>query len=631
MQLRRAQSRVNAVRMNVAVGLILSLAGVSMAAEDPALMVDVPLPRWAVDPHGVGPQLPPVGRSLFDFLVTDERNGKREYNVPFPYTALIERIEKKLHGPAGAAQVKQVLIPLGRSLQRNAAAPDFFKFPRVVAAIDTEAEAGGDVSMFLKDRVYIGFGEKSAVLEVISYNEAAGRFEFQVVNDYRPGGTPRVAYADRAICISCHQNEALVFSRQNWDETNANPKVARRLKQEGKSFHGVTIERGVDVPFAIDQATNRANLFAVTQLLWREGCGDGEEGDRCRATAFGLALQYRMTGDRDFDAQSQRARFTLNDVLMRRFRTQWPGGLLIPDPDLPNRDPLIEVPHDGAVAPPLNAALDTKGKQLLTRLLENTDIASPFEPLDPRDPMETWSATDRMIATHFVRGLAEFIAVSDARRVDSQLAKLPIDKTNALPAAAGADCAMSIRVIDAQQTRVAFDCAAPANSKLPLKLAGRVYARGGDVTEGSIEVMEIDGSQLNALEVGPGSRLERGAGGWKLKLQARSGTSRARTGTGAVVQDVEVTAPGALRDGSTPQGKARVVLRQDFVRIWQAIDAIREVDRESFGAKPFRRAVVMPALLAQLGEAPGAWCCAAAGDMPPIVDDRTTPAPTTGN
>jgi hypothetical protein len=97
-----------------------------------------------------------------------------------------------------------VLIPLGRSLQRTAAAPDFFRHPRAVVAVTGE----GTGPMRAKDRLFIGYQDTSGLLEVISFNEAAGRFEFQIVRDYRAGGTPRVSYANRNVCIACHQNHA---------------------------------------------------------------------------------------------------------------------------------------------------------------------------------------------------------------------------------------------------------------------------------------------------------------------------------------------------------------------------------------------------------------------------------------
>ncbi|MFL6290379.1 MAG: hypothetical protein ACJ759_05745, partial [Thermoanaerobaculia bacterium] len=173
-------------------------------------------PEWAVDPQEPGASLPPAGRSLFDHLFARE-------GVPFPFAELLARIEQR-------SPLKKVLIPLGRSLQRNAADPEFFRYPRAVVAVDTDG--------VLKDRLYLGYHEKAAVLEVISYNESAGRFEFQLVLDYRPGGAARLVYANRAVCTACHQGGGPLFSRQVWDETNANPEIARLLAAEKRDFYG---------------------------------------------------------------------------------------------------------------------------------------------------------------------------------------------------------------------------------------------------------------------------------------------------------------------------------------------------------------------------------------------------------
>ena len=92
---------------------------------------------------------------------------------------------------------------------------------------------------------------------------------------------------------------APLFSRPLWEETNANERVAARLARERREFHGVTVRRGIDLPDAIDAATDRANWLGVWQRLWSEGCGaDDADGARCRAAAFTLALQYRLTGER---------------------------------------------------------------------------------------------------------------------------------------------------------------------------------------------------------------------------------------------------------------------------------------------------------------------------------------------
>jgi hypothetical protein len=74
-------------------------------------------PAWAVDPAHPGTNLPSTGQSLFDDITAD--------GVPFPFDALVDKIEKKA-GCRPTRGVTSVLVPLGRSLQRAAAAPDFF-------------------------------------------------------------------------------------------------------------------------------------------------------------------------------------------------------------------------------------------------------------------------------------------------------------------------------------------------------------------------------------------------------------------------------------------------------------------------------------------------------------------------
>src|SRR5712691_5548841 len=49
-------------------------------------------PVWAADPANAGESLPPVGRSLFDFLVIDGESAK----VPFPFEALTKKIDSRL-------------------------------------------------------------------------------------------------------------------------------------------------------------------------------------------------------------------------------------------------------------------------------------------------------------------------------------------------------------------------------------------------------------------------------------------------------------------------------------------------------------------------------------------------------
>ena len=198
-----------------------------------------------IDPTEPGTNLPPVGRSLFDFLITKEVNGKKVYDIPLPLSYSVARIESHLHPKQTQPALKRLLIPVNRSLQRRASDGEYFTYPRAVLAVDTETDSTLGLSgMQLKDRLFIGYHEKTGVLEIVSYNEAAGRFEFQIVSDYRAGGTPTVRYANRALCMACHQNQSPIFARPMWDETNVNPKIAALLAHQRRQYHGFPIRQG---------------------------------------------------------------------------------------------------------------------------------------------------------------------------------------------------------------------------------------------------------------------------------------------------------------------------------------------------------------------------------------------------
>ncbi len=374
------------------------LAG--LLAAMPAWPADTPAgPAWVVNPAAPGDHLPPAGGSLFDQLFADGRGG---HALPFPFEKLLARVDAQLVvDPASPLPpAKRVLIPLGRSLQRTAAAPDYFHFPRVVVGVDSPPVAGAPL---LKDRLFIGYLEKSAVLEVISYNEAVGRFEFQLVKDYRAGARPQVFHANRNICFACHQNGAPIFSRALWDETNANPAIAAQLEATGRRFYGIPPGRGVDVPYAIDKAVARANRFALTQRLWRDGCGEGEAGARCRAGLFAAAVRLRLA-----DGRAARPDDTFDATVARPLRasaaSRWPDGLAIGRADLPNRNPL-----QGLAAWPDDAPAR----------VARSHVAARFEPLLPRPPEVWW----RGEAAEAVAGVAEFVVDGDWARVEAALAR----------------------------------------------------------------------------------------------------------------------------------------------------------------------------------------------------------------
>ncbi len=381
---------------------------------------------------------------MFDFML-----GEAGGVVPFPFSSLMKMIER--HSP----HPKTVLIPLGRSLQRTASAPDFFAFPRVVVATDSEPV---DSHLMLKDRLFLGYNEKAGIIEVISYNDAAGRFEFQVVKDYREGGAPKVFHANRAVCFSCHQNAGPIFSRPLWDETNANAQLASRLQETRRDFFGVSPSHGVDRPNELDDATDRANLFALYQLLWQEGC----ENDACRGDLLLDLLQYRLSAKLNPDRWEQ------------EWSARWPQGLALPNADIPNRDPL------------LNAS---------TRLL---DVPANLEALSAREPLQVWFAREG--AARALAGFSELIATSDVTQLDQWLVRQPDrvsryeSRCEFLP---GED-----RVLD-------FKCEGDFIAE------GRLYFEKKWVKKGRVDRLALNGEALRDLQVASGSidglRLRRGS------------------------------------------------------------------------------------------------------------------------
>ena len=555
-------------------------------------------PQVVADPILPGDDLPPRGRSLFDYLVAEQRDGKVVQIVPYPFAALLQRVDAQLRPEPDRKGTPAVLIPFGRSLQREAAAPEFFTYPRaVVAAL---GEPIGSNAIFLKDRLYVGYQEKAGVLEVISYNEEAARFEFQLVTGYRAGGTPRIAYANRAMCTACHQNAAPIFSRQVWDETNANPRIAARLAAQRKDFYGLAIDRGVDVPNAIDNAKLRANRFAVSQLLWSEGCGGNDmAGVRCRAALFAAVLQYRLSGARQFDRQSATYRSDAALQLIRTASMRWPQGLALGNPDIPNRNPLSGFANATSALTPRE----------LARL---ANVTSPYDPLVLRPPLEIRRISSEGDVATFVADLAEFTAEPDVQRLDRELF---------VRASAGtarwqfdAACRVASTRDGKSGQRIEFSCApAPNDSSGVLRVEGRLSLAGSSLAGGVIDRLEIEGQPPTFdIDLRPGRFTARGAT-HSAALVPMRGPLHARHADGSAFERFELEWVGAA-------GRARLQVVDDFAEVRKAIAALAREDLDGkfdgFSNAPFRRARLLPALFAAMGLPTGGWCCIDPTDLP---------------
>ncbi len=547
-----------------------------------------PAPTWVIDPAVPGDNLPPAGRSLFDQLFAVDRNGRASIDLPFPFEALLARLDAQLAGDPGSAlpPAKRVLIPLGRSLQRTAAAPDYFAYPRVVVAVD--AQPASNSAPYLKDRLYIGYQERSAVLEVISYNEGAGRFEFQLVKDYRTGGRPQVVYANRTLCFACHQNGAPIFSRALWDETNANPQAAALLAASGQHFYGIAPERGIDIPYAIDNATERANGFALTQRLWREGCGgDDPAARRCRAGLFAAALRHALSGGQAWVPDAAFAE-TVAAPLRAEAGRRWPGGLAVGDPDLPNRNPL-----QGLNAWPTDDAAR----------IARSHVPARFEPLLPRPPRETWRAGTPEALAALTGGLAEFVSAPDRQRIEAALARQPGIATTRLTV----PCQVAA---SPPASRWSLQCAPPRGQAGPT-LAGSIDLANGRPRSGQLTRLTLPGgtglSNIDLVVSGKATAHD-------ATFTPRLGDRLPRSAAGHALTHLSVQ-----RDAGDPAiGTATLEIREDFAAVDQALSelAAGTAGASLFGPGVFPRQNLFAALLGQLGAPAAPPCCHAAQALP---------------
>jgi len=580
------------------------------AGADTAHNTDADYSSWAVDPTAPGPDVPPSGRSLFDYLVTERIAGKTTYRIPFPFSALVDRIQSTLGQKEYLGGTRIAMIPMGRSLQRSAAAPDFFKYPRIVFAVTGEpALSERDAGALFKDRLYLGYVEKTGMLEVISYNESAGRFEFQLVKDYRPGAQPKVFYANRAICISCHQNHAPIFSQAIWSESNANGKVAALLRAQ-RSDIDLSAQANIDFPDDIDKSTVRANTMVTLQSVWQRGCADARDrlqSQRCRAAALTAILQYGLSGEQDHAADSPGYQSSFVATLARVWRQEWPQGLGMAQSSLPDRNPFGNAGSYYGGGGAEDGALDW---------IAASNVPAQLDPLNPRPAREIWRFAGAMDAYRFIPGWTKFFTADDFRVLDAHL-RQPAGSESARRSVFQAQC--SAVPIAPGATGFKLECASDTATH-GVALAGRFDKQGsGRLTwlnfgpAGSLRDLQFDGEA--ARRAGPA-----------LVLRAVPGKNglAPRLADGRRLASVEIRWPAGAAEAnpSKPiEARFEVVVLDDFEFVRQAIDRLLATQPSLFDDGPLVRAELLRALFSELGIPERSWCCVDDRDMPPALLD----------
>ncbi|MGH8517402.1 MAG: hypothetical protein ACREUE_08070 [Panacagrimonas sp.] len=418
--------------------------------------------------------LPPAGtRSLFDHVLA-QNDG-----LPFPFEKLVAVMQRQ--APEGTKPLA-VMIPLGRSLLKASA--DFHK-PRVVFAADYHADnTPAALGLAPRGQLFLGFTEAASEIEVVSYNELAGRFEFQLVQNYCSGCVPRIVYARRAICQTCHQGGSPIFSVRPWQETNGQIEIASRIVAErgAEPYLAVAPEQPLSSPERIDELTDVGNFINATQRSWLDGCGAA--GGECRRLMLRLALRF-LDDPAAFDPQQADAQ-----ALRKLQAANWPvQGIPVPNNDLANRDPLSE---KQSLRGRLRAMLSRDEPRATVKDNEDLDtfarlpgLPATLDPLTSRAPKKVLTAQD----LDGVFGLAQFFTDADrrlllsaggftwtpvldavARLPEDVFAAQPFSRVKTLQALLSPGVILDVRKDPPARTRPDYCCLATAEMSPPVAI-----------------------------------------------------------------------------------------------------------------------------------------------------------------
>lgn len=573
-------------------------------------------PVWPVSATDPGSSMPKVGRSLFDHLMFEPGRG---FEIPFPISALFNKIEAKTGiSPdlTGKSSIKTALIPVGRSLQRYAADPDFFKYPRAIFAF-TKASAKATKSTFnIRDRLYIAYQEKAEALEVISYNEQAGRFEFQVISDYANGRKPVLEYAERSVCISCHQNHAPIFSTAPWDESGANRIVAKRMAVSGKHRYAVPVKSSFDVTDQLDQSTDRANRIQIFQKIWSDGCAfeEGFEFEvKCRAALLLSSLKYGLSGYAKSGSGSDLAEQAFRKNLVSAFERMWPAGLAESSPDIPNRN------------------LASFLKRIDFNFRELLEPEGKHNPQTARDYKKIWITTNRdaPLLDQVLLGFSRFLTLNDLHVIDETLLKR---RHQAEISTFTGLCLAKTKRVDGPAQKLIVQCNLKNENSVPLELTILLTVEHSKITGGEVQ-NGVLAEKISFYKLHLKNKTPSAAAGidnkFVFSLHQKDTGLTVRLREGDSLDDLKVEFLGGVNKQtaqkisiSVTRYKTSKILDVTIKSMIQKALQVEHLPTDNpLSQKVFQRPLVMNAMRSELGETDQPTCCYQTASMPsPVVE-----------
>ena len=557
----RLDRNTNSRRSTWLLGLILLIAGPAWSA-----------PEWIEHASNPGPDIAAVGQSRFDDLY---RQTDASYRLPYPFSALITDLQSRMDIAAGAS-VPHVYVPLGRSLQRDAPAPHYFRDSREVITLEGEPKSEqSQAGRVMEYRLFIAHQPTTHSLEVISYNDQAGRFEFQVVENYNGRETPRVTQASRAMCMSCHQNAAPIFSVRPWSETSFSVSIANHLIETRPAEFSSLIDLVTLDTDITDVLIDRANYLSAAQQIWRYGCPD----QACRAALLRAILQYRLSGEASFDRQDERFQDDYYRALKTNWHSIWPNGLALASHRIPDRDPFSQAPPD------------------FTR-----------DPLFERKAHARWFDVDDVLASGIVYRLEGFLTHADIDRLDRHLITNYISDT---------------------ATKTILDAACKIGTHTD---SGSTLSCRGSTSDGELKAhIEIEGNEpiewirFSQLRI-PGDpniwqpdvlRIIEDVSNVEIRLAAANTKLSARLSDGRRIHALRISGL------DSEQPSIEIELIDDFELIDNAIDSLVQNQSSALSSNPFRRDQVLSELMSSLDMPPLEWprdMASASGQQPENVE-----------
>jgi hypothetical protein len=303
-----------------------------------ALMCLLLFPFFMKSQDAGAQDLPTEGASFFDSMQSAAGivyDGKPLPLEPHPFESLLKKLNQQ-------SSFFTSVVPFGRSLQKMAGYPQSLKYPRVLVA--TSALSKG-LNTHFRGRLFIAYVEAAKKLEVISYNPMMGRYEFQIVDNFYPGGKAQARYMPRSLCLRCHQGGSPIFAGGEWLETTAFNSELLKLTQAaigGKEYFGIPLTRDdasskyelIPKPEHFEDMVRFGALMIGYQKAWQDICSLSPNKTQCKRKLIKWMLATNLADKVSLEPDLE---------LLRAFvKVLGQGTIPVPSEILPDHNPVVK-------------------------------------------------------------------------------------------------------------------------------------------------------------------------------------------------------------------------------------------------------------------------------------------------